>query len=83
MLSGETFASENSILQQTYLSGRFAMNLRFGKDFGIFVAVNSDLEIAGKNEQAFQNRETGTAKDIKLGDSNCKLHTYWSFGFKF
>ena len=83
MLTGESFASNNSLFQQSYLSGRFAMNLRFGKDFGIFVAVNSDLEIAGKNEKAFQNREIGTSKDIKFGDANCKLHSYWTFGFKF
>ena len=81
----DTFLIENSnsLLKYTYPSLRIAMNFRFGKDFGLFVAVNNDLQIEGVNDNAFQFRKEDTVNSFTLGNTNLKTRTYWTFGLKF
>ena len=45
---------------------RIAMNFRFGKDFGLFVSVNNDLQIEGVNDNAFQFRTTAGVTDTPI-----------------
>jgi hypothetical protein len=75
--------NSDSLLKYTYPSLRIAMNFRFGKDFGLFVAVNNDLQIEGVNDNAFQFRKEDTVNSFTLGNTNLKTRTYWTFGLKF
>ena len=75
--------NSNSLMKYSYPSLRIAMNFRFGKDFGLFVAVNNDLQIEGVNDNAFQFRKEDTVNSFTLGNTNLKTRTYWTFGLKF
>ena len=71
------------VLPYMYPSGRLALNLRFGKNFGIFFSANADLQIVGENDKAFENRNTGNVKLHEFDNMSFKTHTSCSFGFKF
>ena len=75
--------NSNSLMKYAYPSLRLAMNFRFGKDFGLFVAVNNDLQIEGVNDNAFQFRKKDKVTSFTLGNANLKTRTYWTFGLKF
>lgn len=66
-----------------YPSVRAAMNFRFSKNFGLFVAVNGDFEVENWNEEAFGHRTDDKINSFSLGGTNVKNHIYWTFGLKF
>ena len=66
-----------------YPSVRAAMNFRFSKSFGLFVAVNGDFEVENWNEKAFEHRTDDKINSFSLGGTDIKNHIYWTFGLKF
>jgi len=71
------------LTEYTIPAARITLNMRFGKGFGIFFGANTDLEILGRNEKAFANRNTGKIKLHEFDNMSFKTHTSVSFGFKF